>query len=161
MFINEGRKVIEMNAKEYDRAMTYGTEEYKALREIRNDYPGFEVTVVSVKKPVKVKDKLNMKTIKAYVKANGTEEQKAHFEEIAFPHFSEEGVYIEACSFFEITKWFYAEFPKYKEARERHLAEVEKIFNEVDEKITKAKKAAEDQKRTKLADDIAKFREAA
>ena len=138
----------------------YGTEEYKALREIRNDFPGFEVAVVNANKTVKVKDKLTMKTIKAYVKANGTEEQKAHFATIAFPHFTEEGEYIEALSFFEITKWFNAEFPKYKEARENHLAEVEKIFDAVDKKIDAARKEAENKKRAELEAEAAEFRKA-
>ena len=118
MFIKKADEgfVVEMSAAEHKKAMTYGTEEYRALREIRNDYPGIEAKVVSGKKTVKVKDKLNMNTIKAYVKANGTDEQKAAFESIAFPHITDEGLYIEAQSFFEIKKWFYAAFPEYKKA---------------------------------------------
>ena len=161
MFINEKNKSIEMNAKEYDRAMTYGTEEYKALREIRNDFPGFEAKVVSDKKPVKVKDKLNLKTIKAYVKANGTDEQKAAFESIAFPHITDEGLYIEAQSFFEIKKWFYAEFPEYKKAVDDHQALIDGIFKEVDNKIDKAKKKAEAEKRAELEAEVVEFRKVA
>lgn len=161
MFINEKSKTIEMSAKEYDRAMTYGTEEYKALREIRNDYPGFEAKIVSGKKPVKVKDKLNMKTVKAYVKANGTDEQKAEFESIAFPHITDEGLYIEAQPFFEIKKWFYAVFPEYKKAIDDHQAMIDEIFKEVDNKIDAAKKAAEDKKHAELDAEAAEFRKAA
>ena len=76
MKINESKKFIEMSAAEYSQAMTYGTEEYKALREIRNDYPRFEVVIATSKKPVKSKDKQTMKAIKAHVKTYGTDEQK-------------------------------------------------------------------------------------
>ena len=160
MFINEKSKSIEMNAKEYDLAMTYGTEEYHALREIRNDYPGFAAEIVSVKKPVKVKDKLNMKTIKAYVKAHATDDQKAEFENIAFPHITDEGVYIEAQSFFQIRKWFYAQFPEYKKAVDDYQTMIDGIFKEVENKIDEAKKKADDKKREELKDAVAAFRAA-
>lgn len=160
MKINEMKKVIEMNAKEYDLATTYGTEEYHALREIRNDYPGFAVEIVSVKKPVKVKDKLNMKTIKAYVKAHGTDDQKAEFETIAFPHITDDGLYIEAQPFFQIRKWFYAQFPEYKKAVDDHQATIDGIFKEVENKIDEAKKKADNKKREELKDAVAEFRAA-
>ena len=163
MFIKKADEgyVVEMSAAEHKKAMTYGTEEYRALREIRNDYPGIEAKVVSGKKTVKVKDKLNMNTIKAYVKANGNDEQKADFEAIAFHHITENGIYIEAKSFFEIKKWFYAEFPEYKKAVDDHQALIDGIFKEVDNKIDKAKKKAEAEKRAELEAEVAEFRKVA
>ena len=163
MFIKKADEgfVVEMSAAEHKKAMTYGTEEYRALREIRNDYPGIEAKVVSGKKTVKAKDKLNLKTIKAYVKANGTDEQKAAFESIAFPHITDEGLYIEAQSFFEIKKWFYAEFPEYKKTVDDHQALIDGIFKEVDNKIDKAKKKAEAEKRAELEAEVVEFRKVA
>ena len=157
MFINEKNKSIEMNAKEYDRAMTYGTEEYKALREIRNDYPRFEVVIATSKKPVKSKDKQTMKAIKAHVKTYGTDEQKSAFEKIAFPHYTNEGNIIEAKSFFEIKQWFYAEFPEYKKALEDHEAAVKEIFKAVEAKIDAAKEEAAKAKRAKIEAEAADF----
>lgn len=98
---------------------------------------------------------------KAYVKANGTDEQKAAFESIAFPHITDEGLYIEAQSFFEIKKWFYAEFPEYKKAVDDHQALIDGIFKEVDNKIDEAKKKAEAEKRAELKAEAAEFRKVA
>ena len=71
MFIKKADEgyVVEMNAAEHKKAMTYGTEEYRALREIRNDYPGIEAKVVSGKKTVKVKDKLNFLFCLIFIKS--------------------------------------------------------------------------------------------
>lgn len=160
MKINESKKFIEMSAAEYSQAMTYGTEEYKALREIRNDYPRFEVVIATSKKPVKSKDKQTMKAIKAHVKTYGTDEQKSAFEKIAFPHYTNEGNIIEAKSFFEIKQWFYAEFPEYKKALEDHEAAVKEIFKAVEAKIDAAKAEAAKAKREVLEVEVAEFRKA-
>ena len=157
MKINEAKKVIEMSAAEYSQAMTYGTEEYKALREIRNDYPRFEVVIVATKRPAKNRDKQTMKAIKAHVKTYGTDEQKSAFEKIAFPHYTKEGNIIEAKSFFEIKKWFNAEFPDYMKAFEDHQAEIDAIYNAVNEKIDAAKEEAAKAKRAKIEAEAADF----
>ena len=153
MYINENKKAIEMSAAEYKAAMTYGTEEYKALREIRNDFPGFKPVEVKVKKTKTALDKLDMRAIKAYVKAKGTPEQKAEFLSISTPHFTDEGAYIAAESFFEIKKWFLAQFPEYKAALESHEAEILRIFDAVDAKIAAAQaKATEDARKKAKAE---------
>ena len=157
MFINETQKAIEMSAVEYKAAMTYGTEEYKALREIRNDYPGFKPVEVKVKKTKTALDKLDMRAIKAYVKANGSHEQKAEFLCISTPHITDEGAYIAAESFFEIKKWFLAQFPEYKAALENHEAEILRIFDAVDAKIAEAQAKAAKQKREKAETEAADF----
>ena len=157
MFINETKKAIEMSAVEYKAAMTYGTEEYKALREIRNDYPGFKPVEVKVKKVKTTLDKLDMRAIKAYVKANGSHEQKAEFLRISTPHITDEGVYIAAESFFEIKKWFLAQFPEYKAALENHEAEILRIFDAVDAKIAAAQAKAVKEKREKAETEAADF----
>lgn len=157
MFINETKKAIEMSAAEYKAAMTYGTEEYKALREIRNDYPGFKPVEVKVKKGKTALDTLDMKAIKAYVKANGSSEQKADFLRISTPHITDEGVYIAAESFFEIKKWFLAQFPEYKAALEDHEAEILRIFDAVDAKIAAAQAKAAEDARKKAEAEAADF----
>ena len=148
-----------MSAVEYKAAMTYGTEEYKALREIRNDFPGFNVEVKGKKtKTAKnALDKLDMRAIKAYVKANGSPEQKAEFLRISTPHITDEGVYIAAESFFEIKKWFLAQFPEYKAALEDHEAEILRIFDAVDAKIAAAQAKAAEDARKKAEAEAADF----
>ena len=157
MFINETKKAIEMSAVEYKAAMTYGTEEYKALREIRNDFPGFKPVEVKVKKVKTALDKLDMRAIMAYVKANGSHEQKDEFLRISTPHITDEGVYIAAESFFEIKKWFLAQFPEYKAALENHEAEILRIFDAVDAKIAAAQAKAVKEKRAKAETEAADF----
>lgn len=146
-----------MSAVEYKAAMTYGTEEYKALREIRNDFPGFKPVEVKVKKVKTALDKLDMRAIKAYVKANGSSEQKAEFLRISTPHITDEGVYIAAESFFEVKKWFLAQFPEYKAALENHEAEILRIFDAVDAKIAEAQAKAAEDARKKAEAEAADF----
>ena len=43
MKTNLSNKTIELTKTEMNAAMTYGTEEYRALQEMRRDYPGFRV----------------------------------------------------------------------------------------------------------------------
>ena len=115
MFINQAKKTIEMNADEYNAAMTFGTDEYKALREIHQDYPDYKTVVVEKNQKKKGKDHLTMDFMKNYVRAHGEPKQKAEFELIAFPHYTDDDSIIEARPFFEITKWFKAQFPDYNE----------------------------------------------
>jgi hypothetical protein len=148
MFINEAKKVFEMNAAEYKAAMTYGTEEYKALREMRADYPGFRAVEMKPKKSKSPLDKLDMKTVRAYVRAHGSDTQKQEFLDMSTSHYTESGVYIEAKSFFEVKKWFLVEFPKYKEAVDDHEKEMERIFTMIEEKIAEAEAKAIEEKRS-------------
>ncbi len=157
MYINETAKTIDMSKQEYDLAMTHGTKEYYALREIRENYLAFKTRIVSDSKAAKIKDTLTMQAIKAYVKANGTPEQKAEFEIIAFAHFTEEGDYIEAEPFFKIKKWFYAQFPDYIGARDQHNAEVEAIFRDVDQRIAAIKEEAAKAERAKIEAEAAEY----
>ena len=165
MFINQAKKTIEMNADEYNAAMTFGTDEYKALREIHQDYPDYKTVVVEKNQKKKGKDHLTMDFIKDYVRVHGSPEQKAEFELIAFPHYTEDGDIIEAQSFFEITKWFKAQFPDYNKGKEsktrkEHDDAVEAIFKAVDDKIAAAKEEAAKAKREKLEAEAAEFRKA-
>ena len=157
MFINKTTKTVDMSKQEYDLAMTYGTKEYHAWREIHGDYPAYDTRIVSDSRAVKTKDTLTMQAIKAHVKANGTPEQKAEFEIIAFAHFTEEGDYIPAQPFFKIKRWFNAEFPDYIGARDQHNADVEAIFKATNEKIAAAKEKAAQAKKATLEAEAADF----
>ena len=134
MKINETKKVIEMGKKEYELAMTYGTEEYKALREIRNDFPGFKPVVVKAKKVKGDFANLDMKTIKTYVEKHGTDDQKKNFALISKRTIDEDGEYCEAQPFFQIKAWFLAEFPEIKQGRKDYREAVQKIYDAAAEK---------------------------
>ena len=157
MFINEAKKVIEMSAVEYKKSMTYGTEEYKALREIRADFPGFRTVEMKPKKGKTPLDKLTLKDIKDYVKAHGTPKQKQELIDMSVARYTDEGVYIEAKPFFEIKQWFLAEFPVYKKALDDHEAEMKKIFDAVDTKIAEAKAKAAKEARAKAMEEAADY----
>ena len=101
---------IELTKAEMKEAQKYGSEMYKELMNARRDNPGFRVVEIKAKKVKTPLDRLNMATIKAYVKDHGSPEQKEKFLAISSPHYTED-VYIEAKSFVEIKKWFLTEFP--------------------------------------------------
>ena len=135
---------IELTKAEMKEAQKYGSEMYKELMNARRDNPGFRVVEIKAKKVKTPLDRLNMATIKAYVKDHGSPEQKEKFLAISSPHYTED-VYIEAKSFVEIKKWFLTEFPTYKKTLDDHDAEMKKIFKAIDDKIEDAKaKAARD-----------------
>ena len=145
MKIDFARSVIELTKDEMKKAENFGSPMYNDLMTVRRDNPGFRVVEIKAKKVKTPLDKLNMATIKAYVKAHGSPEQKKEFLAISIPHYTEDDVYIEAKPFVEIKKWFLAEFPKYREAMDNHEAEMKKIFDAVNAKIEAAKaKAAKD-----------------
>ncbi len=157
MFVNEGRKVIEMSEKEYKNAMTYGTEEYRALRELRNDYPLFRPFVVKTKKVKNTLNRVTMKFIREYVKTKGSKEQKEAFLTISTTHVNENGLLITAQPFCDIKKWFFAEFPEVKKTCDDHDAEIKKIYDAVDEKIAEAQKKAIEDARAKAKEAKEKY----
>lgn len=149
---------IELTKAEMKEAQKYGSEMYKELMNASRDNPGFRVVEIKAKKVKTPLDRLNMATIKAYVKAHGIPEQKEEFLAISTPHYTED-VYIEAKSFVEIKKWFLAQFPEYKKAIDDHEKEMQEIFKAVNDKIEDAKaKAARDaceKARKEVADYLA------
>ena len=157
MKIDFACSVIELTKAEMKEAQNYGSEMYRELMNARRDNPGFRVVEIKAKKVKTPLDKLNMATIKAYVKAHGSPEQKQAFLDISVPHYSDDGVYIEAKPFFEIKKWFLAEFPEYKEALDNHEAEMKKIFDAVDAKIEAAKAKAAKEARAKAMKEADEF----
>ena len=123
MKTNLNNKTIELTKTEMNAAMTYGTDEYRALQEIRRDYPGFKVVELKPKKNNADFAELNMKTIRTYVNKHGSEAQKNHFDFISKRTVDDDGEYHETQSFFLIKKWFLDEFPEIKAQRRLWLPE--------------------------------------
>ena len=163
MKTNLSTKTIVLTKAEMKAATTYGTVEYNMLQVIRRDYPGFEIVeAVKVKKPTKTPlDRLNISTIKAYVKANGSPEQKQEFLTISTATIDEDGIYHAAQRFFDIKKWFLAEFPKYKESVEAHNAEIARIFSAIDDKIAETARQNAQDAYAKAFDEAKSFLEIA
>ena len=130
MTINYAKKAIELTSAEYKDAQQYDSDMYKQVREVRKDFPGFEVVEVKAKAKKSKNDfsDLTMKDIKVYVEKHGTDEQKEHFAFISKRRITEDGEYVEAQSFFEIKKWFLSEFSELKKARKEYREKIEEIY---------------------------------
>lgn len=142
MKTNLNNKTIELTKTEMNAAMTYGTEAYRALQEMRRDYPGFRVVELKPKKNKADFAELNMKTIRAYVAKNGSEAQKSAFEFISKRTVDEDGEYHEPQSFFNIKKWFLDEFPEVKAQRRDYRKMLQTIYDDAAAKALAARKAA-------------------
>lgn len=130
MKINMKDSKIELTTAETKNAFTFGTKEYKNLQTARRDYPDFEVVTITTKRNRNDFSDLDMKTIRAYVEVNGTEEQKEHFAFISKRRIDEDGAYCEALPFFQIKEWFLNTFPEIKAERKAYREKVQAILNE-------------------------------
>lgn len=130
MKINMKDSKIELTTAETKNAFTFGTKEYKNLQTARRDYPDFKVVTISTKRNRNDFSDLDMKTIRAYVEVNGTEDQKEHFAFISKRRIDEDGAYCEALPFFQIKEWFLNTFPEIKAERKAYREKVQAILNE-------------------------------
>ena len=130
MVTNFNANCIELTTAEMKKAISTGSEEYKALQEARRDYPNYRV----VEKKIKNKSefgKLTMKTIKAYVEKHGSDKQKNDLEIMTQKGVDmETGEYMEAASFFAIKGWFLNTFPELKAQRAEHRQKVQEILRD-------------------------------
>ena len=135
MKINMKDSKIELTTAETKNAFTFGTKEYKNLQTARRDYPDFEVVTISTKRNRNDFSDLDMKTIRAYVAAHGTDEQKEHFAFISKRTIDEDGAYCEPQPFFKIKEWFLATFPEIKAERKAYREKVQAILDEAKAKV--------------------------
>ena len=135
---------IILTAAEEASASTFGSAEYRNLQEARRDYPDFKV--VTEKKARGKKNafsKINMDFIKRYVEKHGSDEQKGILKKLTSKSVDfETGEYSEPTSFFEVKKWFLAEFPELKRSVIDHQKQVKDIMDAAEEKAAAAKAAA-------------------
>ena len=161
MTINFEKKAIELSKTEMSNASKYGSQQYIDLMNARRDNPGFREVEIKTKKTKTPLDRLNMATIKAYVKANGTTEQKQKFLKISTPTITDEGIYCPAESFFEIKKWFLVEFPQYKAALDSYNNEIIRIYDAIDAKIAAAAQKSAEEARARAEAEAKSFMETA
>ena len=126
-------KKIEMSKNEAKAAGKINSDEFNALRQLMEMYPGYEI---QIKIPAKRKSefsKLDYKYMKEYIKkhddGNGT--IMAEFNELIAldkKNKVEGAEHLEAASFIEVKKWFLAKFPEIKKYKEEHQKKIEKIL---------------------------------
>ena len=85
MKINYTNHTIEMSKKEAKAAAIYDSEEYKALRKIKEDFPDYVVSVREIKTSPKRKGAnkgFTYDKMEAYVNRHGSDLQKQQFVEM-------------------------------------------------------------------------------
>ena len=76
--VKAASRSIEVSKKFATLASRYGTEEYKALQEVRRDYPGYEVVVVATRKAPKASYKgLTYEYMENYILSHDDEKNSA------------------------------------------------------------------------------------
>ena len=128
--VKAASRSIEVSKKFNDRASQYGTDEYKALQEVRRDYPGYKVVVVAPRKSTK-NNKPSFKGLtydymENYISKHDDENNtimEAYMMLRGMTDEAEEAC-AEACSYHEIKTWFLNQYPaiaKFHEKREALL----------------------------------------
>ena len=113
IIINNKARTIEINKTFAALASRFGTQEYKDLKEVRNDYPSFKV-VITAKKTARPKFKgLTYEYMEMYITKHDDENKsimgeykilRAQTEE------AEEALAVSA-SYTEIKDWFFEKYP--------------------------------------------------
>jgi hypothetical protein len=114
MRINYFNETIEMSKSESKRASVIGSDEYKALLSVKNDFPTYHIVIIA--KEAKRSDDIKGLTydyMEEYITNEGTPEQLNRFNTLR------EGIFNTRGSYGEIRKWFLEEFPQISEFRER------------------------------------------
>lgn len=157
MTIDFSSNSIMLTSSEMNEAKKYGSQAYMDLMGARRDNPGYRIVEVKAKRTKTALDSIDMKMIKSYVKDHGSEDQKREFLHLTTPTITEDGLVMEAQSFFVVKKWFLAEFPQVKDACQKHIEAVREINEAIDDKIAEAKKQAEKTKNEKAQAEAEEF----
>lgn len=137
MTINPETRTITLTADEWNSAMTYGSNAYNDLQSAKRDNPGFQVVKAKAKKTCACYAKLTAKSIKDYVDANGTPEQKAKYATLTKRFIDSFGIIHEPAKFMEVKGWFLKEYPQVKDEIVAHRQRVQAILDEAEEKAAK------------------------
>ena len=109
MKVNYNEKTIEMTKSEAKAASLVGSDEYKALLEVRKEFPSYRVTVKAIKTKNVFKGMDYDFMVKYIKKLENAEENLAAFNEL-----KDEGL-----TYGEIKKWFVKTFPVFKDCETR------------------------------------------
>lgn len=112
--VRPASRSIEVSKSFNTRASQYGTDEYKALQEVRRDYPGFKVVEVTTRKAPKSSFKgLTYDYMENYILSHDDEKNSTMNEYMGLRAMTTEAeeACAEACSYQEIKTWFLNQYP--------------------------------------------------
>ena len=143
--VNDKKHTIEMNKTTSKRASQYGTEEYKALQDVRSAYPTYSVVVVNRRTDKGEFKGLTYEFMEKYIQAHDDENKTIMKEYFKLRGESEEAedVGAKAKRYNVIKDWFLDTFPAFGEFSNDR----ENLLNKVAEKKAKAKQDKENEKR--------------
>jgi len=128
--VKAASRSIEVSKSFNTLASRYGTEEYKALQEVRRDYPGYQVVVVAPRKSTK-NNKPSFKGLtydymENYISKHDDENNTIMEAYMMLRGMTDEAedACAETCSYHEIKTWFLNQYPaiaKFHEKREAIL----------------------------------------
>jgi len=128
--VKAASRSIEVSKSFNTRASQYGTDEYKALQEVRRDYPGYEVVVVATRKSTKSNKPsfkgLTYEYMESYISKHDDENNTIMEAYMMLRGMTDEAedACAETCSYHEIKTWFLNQYPaiaKFHEKREAIL----------------------------------------
>ena len=121
--IDAKKNAIEITKKFERAASKFGSDEYKALQEVRRDYPNFTIEVIGSKSSSSKNSYkgLTYDYMKKYIESHDDDEKSIMKEFLDLRGESEEA--IEACaeslSYVDIREWFLGKFPAIKAFHEK------------------------------------------
>ena len=110
--INHEERTIVITKKFAKEASKYDSNEYKLLKEIRDDNPGYKVIVRETSKTSSSCNRITLSIMENYIaKHDETGEIMKQFQKYKN---EEVGENLEKTSFFKIKKWFFSTYPELK-----------------------------------------------
>lgn len=125
MKINNTKKTIEMTKKFAAAAARYGTEEYRALQEVRRDYPNYKEVTVSRKTSAQKETYkgLTFSYMEKYIAAHDDDNSiMAEYQMLRGLSEEAQECLAEPCSYLEMREWFLKKFPAIAEFHKKREA---------------------------------------
>ena len=123
--VKAASRSIEVSKSFNTLASRYGTDEYKALQEVRRDYPGYEVVVVATRKAPKSSYKgLTYKYMEDYIAKHDDEDGTILEEYMTLRAMTDEAeeAFAESLTYQEMKEWFLDKFPAIAEFHKKREA---------------------------------------
>ena len=130
MFISHERKTIEMTKKEEKAAGKIGSNEYKALKGLMNEWPGYQVHV-QTKAPAKRKgdfENLTFEAMEKYLKESHQDLLEKFYKLRGRDAEGNRVTGLKTTCYGAVKKWFLDSCPEVKKFREDHKEEVKRIL---------------------------------
>ena len=122
--INNRNHTIEVTKKFATAAARFGSDEYKALQEVRRDYPSYKVVTVAHKAAKPAFKGLTYEYMEKYIVAHDDDEKSimGEYRMLTATCDGAEEMLLEAVSYHEIKDWFFDTFPEIKQFHEMRAA---------------------------------------